>query len=83
MKKFPVVGSPSPYDPQPRAPAALGPDCPVTLLEAGPAAWSAAHEFFHARISNPHTRRAYGRAVGQFLAWCDSTDATFVPFSRT
>ena len=71
MKKFPVVGSPSPYDPQPRAPAALGPDCPVTLLEAGPAAWSAAHEFFHARISNPHTRRAYGRAVGQFLAWCE------------
>jgi site-specific recombinase XerD len=28
-------------------------------------------EFFAANIRNPHTRRAYGRAVVDFLAWCD------------
>ena len=27
-------------------------------------------EFFAARIANRRTRAAYGRAVGQFLAWC-------------
>ena len=27
-------------------------------------------EFFAANIRNPHTRRAYGRAVADFLAWC-------------
>ena len=28
-------------------------------------------EFFLAQIRNPHTRRAYARAVGDFLAWCE------------
>ena len=28
-------------------------------------------EFFAANIRNPHTRRAYSRAVGEFLAWCE------------
>jgi len=28
-------------------------------------------EFFAAAIRNPHTRRAYSRAVADFLAWCD------------
>ena len=27
-------------------------------------------EFFAANIRNPHTRRAYSRAVEEFLAWC-------------
>jgi site-specific recombinase XerD len=27
-------------------------------------------EFFVANIRNPHTRRAYGRAVAEFLLWC-------------
>ena len=27
-------------------------------------------EFFASTIRNPHTRRAYGRAVADFLAWC-------------
>src|SRR5262245_28041952 len=31
-------------------------------------------EFFAANISNPHTRRAYARAAGEFLAWCASAD---------
>ena len=32
----------------------------------------AADEFFAAQISNPHTRRAYARPVGRFLAWCQA-----------
>ncbi len=28
-------------------------------------------EFFAANIRNPHTRRAYARAVKDFLAWCE------------
>lgn len=28
-------------------------------------------EFFTAAISNPHSRRAYGRAAADFLAWCE------------
>ena len=28
-------------------------------------------EFFAANIRNSHTRRAYGRAVAELLAWCD------------
>ena len=29
-------------------------------------------EFFAGRIANARTRAAYGRAVGQFLAWCEA-----------
>ena len=29
-------------------------------------------EFFAVTIRNPHTRRAYARAAGEFLAWCDA-----------
>ena len=29
-------------------------------------------EFFTARIRNPHTRRSYGRAVGDFCAWLEA-----------
>ena len=61
----------SPQTALPAAPAALGPEYPPTLEAAGAGACHAAHEFFHARISNPHTRRAYGRAVRTFLAWCE------------
>jgi site-specific recombinase XerD len=31
-------------------------------------------EFFAANIRNPHTRRAYGRAVAEFLTWCGEQD---------
>ena len=41
------------------------------LERAGRNALFAADEFFAARISNPHTRRAYARVVRRFLAWCD------------
>ncbi len=29
-------------------------------------------EFFAASIRNPNTRRGYGRAVAEFLAWCET-----------
>ena len=45
---------------------------PALLVRAGRAACFAADEFFSAQISNPHTRRAYARAVSEFLAWCEA-----------
>jgi integrase/recombinase XerC len=36
-------------------------------------------EFFAATIRNPHTRRAYGRAVAEFLAWCADAGVTLRP----
>ena len=47
------------------------PSAPAVLRRAGKNALFAADEFFAARISNPHTRRAYARIVGRFLAWCE------------
>jgi site-specific recombinase XerD len=43
---------------------------PEILLRAGANAVFAAEEFFKANINNAHTKRAYGRAVNRFLAWC-------------
>ena len=43
---------------------------PAVIVDAGPAAVERFLEFFAARIANARTREAYGRAVGQFLAWC-------------
>jgi hypothetical protein len=39
-------------------------------------------EFFAANVRNPHTRRAYGRAVAEFLAWCDDNRDRSRPCSR-
>ena len=48
----------------------------VALVErvdaARPAAVGKFLEFFAARIANRRTRAAYGRAVGQFLVWCEA-----------
>ena len=33
-------------------------------------------EFFAVTIRNPHTRRAYARAAGDFLAWCEARGVT-------
>ena len=46
-------------------------ELPAVLERAGAAACFAADEFFSARISNAETRRAYGRAVGWFLEFCE------------
>jgi len=54
----------------------LAPIAPATMLPAliaaaGNRAARRFLEFFVANIRNPHTRRAYGRAVAEFLVWCD------------
>lgn len=43
---------------------------PALIANAGPAAQFAWDEFIYGQIRNPHTRRAYGRAVQQFLDHC-------------
>jgi site-specific recombinase XerD len=44
---------------------------PALLQAAGERAQTRFWEFFVANIRNPNTRRAYGRAIGEFLAWCE------------
>lgn len=43
---------------------------PALVVSAGERAGVRFIEFFTAAIRNPHTRRAYERAAGDFLAWC-------------
>ena len=43
---------------------------PALVTTAGDHAEIRFLEFFAAQIRNTHTRRAYSRAVGEFLAWC-------------
>jgi site-specific recombinase XerD len=45
---------------------------PVVVAAAGEPAQVRFFEFFAASIRNAHTRRAYGHAVGDFLAWCEA-----------
>jgi len=45
---------------------------PVLVSIAGERASYRFLEFFTARIRNPHTRRSYGRAVGDFCAWLEA-----------
>ncbi len=47
------------------------PALPAIVATAGEGASIRFLEFFAGTIRNPHTRRAYGRAVGSFLAWCE------------
>ena len=51
--------------------ATAGPIVPALIAAAGDRARVRFLEFFAAQIRNPHTRRAYGRAVVGFLAWCE------------
>jgi integrase/recombinase XerD len=44
---------------------------PEIVVRAGANAVFAAEEFFEATVNNAHTKRAYGRAVARFLAWCE------------
>jgi len=50
-------------------PVTITTNLPALIAAAGDHASRRFLEFFAARIRNPHTRRAYGRAVGDFLAW--------------
>jgi site-specific recombinase XerD len=44
---------------------------PALVAAAGERAGTRFLEFFASTIRNPHTRRAYARAVLDFLAWCE------------
>ena len=44
---------------------------PALIAAAGERASLRFLEFFATNIRNPHTRRAYGRAVAGFMTWCD------------
>ncbi len=44
---------------------------PLLIAHAGIQAEDRFIEFFTAQIRNANTRRAYGRAVSDFFAWCD------------
>jgi site-specific recombinase XerD len=48
------------------------PALPALVAATGGRAGIRFLEFFAAQIRNPHTRRAYARAVGEFLAWCET-----------
>ncbi len=55
----------------PRPPAPQTDALPVLVTAAGERASIRFIEFFAVTIRNPHTRRAYMRAVADFLAWCE------------
>ena len=47
-------------------------ELPAIIAQAGPRAAERSIEFFTAEIRNPNTRRAYGRAAGNFFAWMEA-----------
>ena len=49
---------------------------PAMVSDAGEETLKRYLEFFVAHIRNPNTREAYGRAVGQFFAWCEGRGIT-------
>jgi site-specific recombinase XerD len=44
---------------------------PALVTAAGDRASIRFLEFFASTLRNPHTRRAYGRAIADFLTWCE------------
>lgn len=51
---------------------------PALVAAAGDHASTKFFEFFAAQIRNPNTRRAYMRAVGEFLIWCENADVVSI-----
>lgn len=52
---------------------------PQLVQDADPHAQARFFEFFVATIRNPHTRRAYARGCGDFLAWCAERGVSALP----
>jgi site-specific recombinase XerC len=60
-------------------PVALdGVNTPALVVAAGERAAVRFLEFFASAIRNPHTRRAYARAAGDFLVWCAGAGVTSI-----
>ena len=68
MTALAPLPAPSPSLALPALVAAAGPDVRMRFLE-----------FFAATIRNAHTRRAYGRGVGDFLGWCEARGVGALP----
>jgi site-specific recombinase XerD len=51
---------------------------PTIVVAAGGAAQLRFLEFFAASIRSAHTRRAYGRAVAEFMTWCEGRGVTSI-----
>src|SRR5450755_4073961 len=51
---------------------------PALIAAAGERASLRFLEFFAANIRNPHTRRAYSRAVAEFMTWCEDNGVTSI-----
>lgn len=51
---------------------------PALVVAAGDRAGVCFLEFFASAIRNPHTRRAYARAAGDFLVWCAGAGVTSI-----
>ena len=51
---------------------------PAIIAAAGERASLRFLEFFAANIRNPHTRRAYSRAVSEFVTWCEDNGVTSI-----
>ena len=66
-----LVPAPSAGRVENERPDAAGVALPAVIVDAGPAAVERFLEYFAAAIANGRTRAAYGRAAGQFLAWCE------------
>jgi len=64
-----------------KLPAVFEANLPPLISEAGAEVQERFLEFFAAQIRNENTRRAYGRAVGQFLTWADRQGAGRQGFS--
>jgi site-specific recombinase XerD len=58
--------------PLPPPPSSSALALPALVASADEAARLRFLEFFAVTIRNPHTRRAYMRAAGDFLAWCEA-----------
>jgi site-specific recombinase XerD len=72
-----VILSPTPeLQPSTVTTALVPPVLPSLVAAAGERAGIRFLEFFAAQIRNPHTRRAYARAVGEFLVWCEGVGLT-------
>jgi hypothetical protein len=51
---------------------------PALVAAAGARASYRFFEFFTVKIRNPDPRRAYARAVQEFLAWCEQHGVTSI-----
>ncbi len=71
-----LVG-PAPLPALPVSPSLPAMAVPALVAQLGDAAAWRYVEFFTANIRNPNTRRAYARACGRFLGWCEQRGLPF------